>query len=50
MDEEQGHAMVHAQLCQACGACAAVCPNDATQLMGESDRQVLSVIDALMEA
>jgi heterodisulfide reductase subunit A2 len=50
LDEELGHAVVYAELCQACGACAAVCPNDAAQLMGGTDRQILSVIDALMEA
>jgi heterodisulfide reductase subunit A len=50
LDEEEGHAVVHAELCQACGTCAAVCPNDASQLVGYSDRQVLSAIDALLEA
>ena len=50
IDEELGHAVVYAELCQACGACAAVCPNDAAQLVGGTDRQILSVIDALMEA
>lgn len=50
LDEEQGHAVVHSELCQACGACAAVCPNDAAQMSGGTDRQILSVIDALMEA
>jgi heterodisulfide reductase subunit A2 len=50
LDEDLGHAVVYAELCQACGACAAICPNDAAQLMGGTDRQMLSVIDALMEA
>lgn len=50
IDEEAGHAVVHAELCQGCGSCAAVCPNDAAQMMGGSDRQILSVIDALLEA
>jgi heterodisulfide reductase subunit A2 len=50
LDEEVGHAVVYAELCQACGTCAAVCPNDAAQLAGGTDRQILSVIDALMEA
>jgi heterodisulfide reductase subunit A2 len=50
LDEELGHAVVYAELCQACGTCAAVCPNDAAQLIGGTDRQILSVIDALMEA
>jgi heterodisulfide reductase subunit A len=50
LDEEAGHAVVHPELCQACGTCAAVCPNDASQLVGYSDRQVLSAIDALLEA
>ncbi len=50
LDEEAGHALVHAELCQACGTCTAVCPNDASQLLGSSNRQVLSAIDALLEA
>jgi heterodisulfide reductase subunit A2 len=50
LDEDLGHAVVYAELCQACGACAAICPNDAAQLIGGTDRQMLSVIDALMEA
>jgi heterodisulfide reductase subunit A2 len=50
LDDEVGHAVVHAELCQACGTCAAICPNDASQLVGYSDRQVLSAIDALLEA
>jgi heterodisulfide reductase subunit A len=50
LDEEAGHAVVHAELCQGCGSCAAICPNDAAQMMGGTDRQILSVIDALLEA
>ncbi|MBN2032641.1 MAG: CoB--CoM heterodisulfide reductase iron-sulfur subunit A family protein [Deltaproteobacteria bacterium] len=50
LDEDLGHAVVYAELCQACGACAAICPNDAAQLVGGTDRQILSVIEALMEA
>lgn len=50
LDEELGYAVVHPELCQACGTCAGICPNDATQLVGGADRQVLSAIDALMEA
>jgi heterodisulfide reductase subunit A len=50
LDEEAGHAVVHSELCQGCGTCAAVCPNDAAQMVGGTDRQMLSVIDALMGA
>ncbi|PKN64484.1 MAG: hypothetical protein CVU57_14710 [Deltaproteobacteria bacterium HGW-Deltaproteobacteria-15] len=50
LDEEAGHAVVHAELCQGCGNCAAVCPNDAAQMMGGTDRQILSVIEELLEA
>ena len=34
--------------CQGCGSCAAVCPNGASVLRGYSDRQVLSMLDAVL--
>lgn len=47
--EDEGYSVVYAELCQACGSCVAACPNDATQLVGRSDKQTLAAIDALME-
>ena len=40
------HAEVIEVLCQGCGACAAVCPNKATQQKGFRLEQVLGMLDA----
>jgi heterodisulfide reductase subunit A2 len=40
---------VNPALCQGCGACATACPNGAAMLKGLSRRQMLSVVDAVMD-
>jgi heterodisulfide reductase subunit A len=37
---------VNPAMCQGCGACAAVCPNDASFLEGYGAQQMLATIDA----
>lgn len=32
--------------CQACGMCAVECQNNAAEIMGFSDKQIMAVIDA----
>ncbi len=44
-DEETHTVLVREALCQGCGACAMVCPNNACKLKGYRDKQVMSVID-----
>jgi heterodisulfide reductase subunit A len=36
-------------VCQGCGACAMVCPNDAVKLRGLQDKQVMEMIDAVLK-
>jgi heterodisulfide reductase subunit A len=40
---------VNPAMCQGCGACAAVCPNDAAFIQGYPARQMLAMIDAAVE-
>jgi heterodisulfide reductase subunit A len=40
---------IHPALCQGCGACATACPNGAAMLRGLSRRQMLAVVDAVIE-
>lgn len=49
IDKEAGYAEVIQDICQGCGTCTAVCPNDASQLSGFMDRQILSMVDAIMD-
>ncbi len=44
-DEDSHTVLVREALCQGCGACAMVCPNNACKLKGYRDKQVMSVID-----
>jgi heterodisulfide reductase subunit A len=41
--------LVNPAMCQGCGACAAVCPNNASFLQGYPARQMLAMIDAAVE-
>jgi heterodisulfide reductase subunit A len=45
-DPENNCITVDAAACQACGACAAACRNNATEVLGWSDKQTMAVIDA----
>ena len=40
-------AHVDAAGCKGCGACAPVCPEDAIDLLGYTDAQIRSMIDAM---
>ncbi len=48
MDEERNIAVVEEALCQACGVCVATCPNSAAKLRGYRDKQILSMIEAVL--
>jgi len=48
LDEERRVAVVEEALCQGCGACVAACPNGAAKLRGLKDKQVLSMIEAVL--
>ncbi|MDY6917088.1 MAG: FAD-dependent oxidoreductase [Chloroflexota bacterium] len=47
-DTEKGVVVVIEPLCQGCGACVAICPSGAAKLRGFTDKQVLSVMDAVI--
>jgi len=46
LDEDLEQVLVNPAMCQGCGACAAVCPNDASFLEGYPAQQMLAMIDA----
>ncbi len=46
LDLELEQVLVNPAMCQGCGACAAVCPNDASFLEGYPAQQMLAMIDA----
>ncbi len=46
VDEDRERLVVNPAMCQGCGACAAVCPNDASVLEGFPAQQMLAMIDA----
>ncbi|HSO62053.1 MAG TPA: response regulator [Desulfobacterales bacterium] len=46
IDENQERLVVNPAMCQGCGACAAVCPNDASVVEGFPAQQMLAMIDA----
>jgi heterodisulfide reductase subunit A len=46
LDETENRIVVDPAACQACGACAVACRNNATEVLGWSDKQVMAVIDA----
>ena len=47
-DAEKGVVVVIEALCQGCGACVSICPSGAAKLRGFTDKQVLSVMDAVI--
>jgi len=48
IDEEEKVAVIEEALCQGCGTCVAVCPNGAAKLRGLKEKQVFSMIEALL--
>jgi heterodisulfide reductase subunit A len=48
VDAELNQVQVNPAMCQGCGACAALCPNDAAFLEGYPAQQMLAVIDAAL--
>jgi heterodisulfide reductase subunit A len=46
LDADLEQVRVNPAMCQGCGACAAVCPNDASFLEGYPAQQMLAMIDA----
>jgi heterodisulfide reductase subunit A len=49
LDPDGERIVVNPVMCQGCGACAAVCPNDAAYIEGFDADQVMDVIDAALE-
>ncbi len=47
IDEKENIAKVNSALCKGCGACAASCRSSAIDIMGYTDLQVYSIINAL---
>ncbi len=47
-DEVLDRIIVDGATCQACGMCGVACQNNAAEIMGWSDKQVMAVIDAKM--
>ena len=42
--------MIEEASCKGCGGCVPLCPEQAIDLRGYTDRQVTSMIDGLLEA
>ena len=47
-DEVLDRIIVDGPTCQACGMCGVACQNNAAEIMGFSDKQIMAVIDAKM--
>jgi len=45
-DEDLDRIIVDGATCQACGMCGVACQNNAAEIMGFSDKQIMAVIDA----
>ncbi len=50
LDPEAEQVRVNPLMCQGCGACAAICPNDASVVQGFDASQMLDTIDAAIES
>ena len=48
LDEDNRIAVVDEVLCQGCGACVAHCPNSAAKLRGFRDKQMFSMLEAVL--
>ena len=46
-DETYDRIVVDPAACQACGICAATCPNNAAEVLGWRDKQMLAVLDSM---
>ena len=46
-DEDLGYVVVREALCQGCGVCTTVCPNNAVKLISYQENQVFSMIDRM---
>jgi len=47
-DEKTGKALITNSLCKGCGMCTPVCPTNAIDLKAFSDKEIMSMIDALV--
>ena len=50
LDPDLEKIVVNPAMCQGCGSCAAVCPNSASILTGQTDQQYFEEIDAALQA
>jgi heterodisulfide reductase subunit A len=48
LDPDDERIQVNPVMCQGCGACAAVCPNDAAYVEGFDANRLMDVIDAAL--
>jgi heterodisulfide reductase subunit A len=48
IDVDRDKVLINPAMCQGCGSCAAICPNDAAVLEGFLEQQMLEMIDAAM--
>ncbi len=46
-DEDLGYVVVREALCQGCGVCTTVCPNNAVKLISYQENQIFSMIDRM---
>ena len=46
-DDDLGYVVVREALCQGCGVCTTVCPNNAVKLISYQENQIFSMIDRM---